>query len=192
LLFEDCFPPSLEEFNESFKERVCSSICKLLWGISPSSKSLPCVKWPKETEPLKRSKAEDQKILKRKLLVQLLTSANAIDIPIVLHEKSDDKDLRMIFETEPDSTFLGTVRKANHVDFNLYQNTPLVSKYLQIDSKKMSIRRNEAPRETIPENARTYRQIIQESLKSSSERGTAYRQKNKTISDQSKNMQRPF
>ncbi|KAJ3360738.1 hypothetical protein HDU91_004379, partial [Kappamyces sp. JEL0680] len=178
LLYEDCFPPSIEEFADNFKNKVCTTICELMWGIHPSV--LPCIDWPKETEPVKLSKKEDQKLLKRKLLIQLLTSSKAIDIPIVLHEKTDEKDLRLIYDQEPESAYVGSVRKAAHVNFNLYQNSPLIGKYLQVvgtfDSKKVLIRRNEMRPAHRPADAKTYRQIIQESLKSTQERAAAFKE----------------
>lgn len=175
-LFQESFPESAELFDSSFKSDICSKICVLLSGISPSF--LPSRDWEKQAEPVsvKATRTEDAKEQKRRALTQILTSAKCLDDPVSLDEKVIDKEFSIALE-KPESSFFGDIRKGKNVSFNLFQNSPLVTQYLQnvARHKQILIKRTEISKVEPPLHLKTYRDLLEESRKQSKIRKQEYK-----------------
>ena len=174
-LFQNSFPQSAAILDNSFRSNICSKLCILLSGINPSF--LPSDSWEKQdvVEKLithtKNKSPEEAKEQKRKALMQILTSARHINDPVSLFENVIDKEYAVI-ESQPDSSLFGDVRKGHTIAFNLYENSPVVSRYLQTTArhKKILIKRTEISKESPLPNLQTYRQIIEDSRRKSKQR----------------------
>ncbi len=173
--------------SNSFKTEICAKLCILLSGIHPSF--LPSESWEKQDVAEKlviqtrtTKSVEEAKEQKRKALMQILTSAKHLDDPVSLDEKVIDKEFVKV-EKQQDSSFYGDLRKCRLISFNLYENSPVVSQYLQTTArhKQILIKRTEINKELPAENLQTYRQIIEESKSKSRVRIEEFRRNQERI-----------
>jgi hypothetical protein len=85
----------------------------------------------------------------------------------------------LIVKKVQESAVVGVVCKSKPAEFNIFQNSPLITRYLNSygnggEQRKISIRRNNVLKPILDSDSITYRQLIQESKKASKSRSDAF------------------
>jgi hypothetical protein len=90
------------------------------------------------------------------------------------------------FLSQEESAIVGQICKSRPADFNVFKNSPIVDHYLKSNGsrgehKTIRIRRNEVLKNINVVGQVTYRQIIQESTKSSRQRSARFKKNQEEI-----------
>jgi hypothetical protein len=178
LAFEDGFPLSIVQFTPEFQDNMATDIFDILAGLHPSQPV--CDNWEKKHENI--PKIVEGNALKYKMLGNLLISKKHIDVPIDLDDLNDNSNIKHLFDLDSKlSSVIGDIRRSKPTPFNIYRKSPMVEHFLStygqgvVSNRNLKIRRNELIVSKPIENARTYRNVIQESQKTSKDRYSKFK-----------------
>ncbi|KAI8926906.1 hypothetical protein BC831DRAFT_205491 [Entophlyctis helioformis] len=162
--FRECFPQSHKHFDVNFQTLLCDELYHLLSGITPFNP--PCMTWPTEIvmSKITRKTDDDDADLPQR---HARTNADAAG------RQPGDLDMLKPPPKHAPSSYMGASTKTTRVNFNIYQTSPIVSRYLTShgitrDARTVTIHRREAIRvDPAKLGLQTYRQIVADSTRAS-------------------------
>ncbi|KAJ3319364.1 hypothetical protein HDV06_006391 [Boothiomyces sp. JEL0866] len=169
LALKECHPNSIDTFNKNFQMKLCDIIFQLLSGIPPAISPT----WPvEEDEP----KIVEEKVSDENKFGAILISDKFTDEDIIKYqeEKSKGSIAKIIVRKEKKvvSSVFGVKPKSKMLDFNIFQNSPVIKNYLlkcgaSWEPKKITISRREMVHDVPNPDQQTYRQLLHDSYRSS-------------------------
>ncbi|KAJ3272313.1 hypothetical protein HDV01_005747 [Terramyces sp. JEL0728] len=166
---KECHQNSVDSFNKDFQAKLCDIIFQLLSGIPPSISP----SWPVEEE---EPTVVKEKFTDENRFGAILISDRFTDDDIIKYQEEKSKgSLKKIVvrkEKKIASSVFGLKNKSRMLDFNIFQNSPVIKNYLKNcgsdwEPKKITISRREMVNDAPTPDQQTYRQILHDSYRTS-------------------------
>ncbi|KAI9205042.1 uncharacterized protein BJ171DRAFT_502804 [Polychytrium aggregatum] len=165
--FCECFPRSTHQFNRDFQIKICDLITEWISGIKPYIPS--CVSWKPyiiTSQKIQGRMAADSDAAKSHESALDISDTSGYGI-----DRLGDGIRRE--KMAPPSCIAGPGPQIRRLWFDTHGNSPIIAKYLEVygfgsvEKKRIHVHRSEVVRNSVSEDAPTYRQIIMESARNS-------------------------